>query len=600
MATQYIGARYVPKFFENSSGTSEWKPNTIYEPLTIVTRNGNSYTSKKIVEASVGAPENNPEYWVATGVYNAQFDELRQDIETVRDGYQEADSGLRSAFNSEIAAERTARQNADNDIADDIAAETSARNTAIEALQLALTQETTARTSADSSLQTQIDDLVAPSGAAPSAAEVTNARIGANGVTYTSLGEAIRTQVTNINSVLTQSLKFVPRDTNITTSNLLTEDGMYNVNTAWYTDLQTAFGSNYGCMITFGSPTNQHYQMLYFETGELYFRWIRADGSNAGSWHPVYSDANLSLDNVLMYKEPEARNVESTVLRQIGMYYINTDWYTDLPTIMGSNKVVTILSMGRATSQIRAQYATTETGEIYMRRITANGTVREWNRLYSETPTGYYVAFGDSRTYGVIGGASGQSEYRYPKYIAEGLHMAYGNYAVSGSGLFARESAGTAAALERIQSTDISNADLITIEYGVNDWQHPIGSPTDTGNDTWCGRLYRVIKYINETNPTATLIVIASANTLEGVQASSYGYGYTTSSGWSLGRLIDAEKAVCEKYHVPFISGYGSPITDFNITSVMGDTYHLSETGHKMRSNYLLNQVRTFYTPDIR
>lgn len=77
MATrQYIGARYVPKFYEGGA----WTANTAYEALTIVTRNGNSYTSKKPVPASVGAPENNPEYWVSTGIYNAQVQELSTQI----------------------------------------------------------------------------------------------------------------------------------------------------------------------------------------------------------------------------------------------------------------------------------------------------------------------------------------------------------------------------------------------------------------------------------------------------------------------------------------------------------------------------------------
>ena len=49
-------------------------------------------------------------------------------------------------------------------------------------------------------LDARIDQIVAPSGSAPSAAEVTDARIGANGVTYSSLGTAIRTQVTDLKS----------------------------------------------------------------------------------------------------------------------------------------------------------------------------------------------------------------------------------------------------------------------------------------------------------------------------------------------------------------------------------------------------------------
>lgn len=82
MATrQYIGARYVPKFYENSDGTAAWRSGVIYEPLTIVTYNGNSYTSKKVVPATIGDPSSNPAYWVATGVFNEQLESIRQELE---------------------------------------------------------------------------------------------------------------------------------------------------------------------------------------------------------------------------------------------------------------------------------------------------------------------------------------------------------------------------------------------------------------------------------------------------------------------------------------------------------------------------------------
>lgn len=81
MVRQYIGARYVPKFYENSDGTPEWRSGVIYEPLTIVTYNGNSYTSKKNVPAEVGNPSSNPSYWAATGLYNSQVEQLREEVE---------------------------------------------------------------------------------------------------------------------------------------------------------------------------------------------------------------------------------------------------------------------------------------------------------------------------------------------------------------------------------------------------------------------------------------------------------------------------------------------------------------------------------------
>jgi hypothetical protein len=63
-----------------------------------------------------------------------------------------------------------------------------------------INSEASTRASADSNLQSQINQIVAPSGEAPSAAEVQNARIGADNVTYPTLGDAIRGQVTNLKS----------------------------------------------------------------------------------------------------------------------------------------------------------------------------------------------------------------------------------------------------------------------------------------------------------------------------------------------------------------------------------------------------------------
>lgn len=59
--------------------------------------------------------------------------------------------------------------------------------------------EKAGREAADANLQTQIDEIIAPSGEAPSAAEVQNARIGANSFTYPTLGDAIRAQIDNSN-----------------------------------------------------------------------------------------------------------------------------------------------------------------------------------------------------------------------------------------------------------------------------------------------------------------------------------------------------------------------------------------------------------------
>lgn len=74
----YVGARYVPKFAD----PIEWNQNTLYEPLTIVTYQGNSYTSKTFVP--IGTDINNEIYWARTGNYNAQVEQISQQYLTLQ------------------------------------------------------------------------------------------------------------------------------------------------------------------------------------------------------------------------------------------------------------------------------------------------------------------------------------------------------------------------------------------------------------------------------------------------------------------------------------------------------------------------------------
>ena len=187
--TQYIGARYVPKFYQNSYGNSDWIGGISYEPLTIVTRNGNSFTSKIPVPAGVGAPENNPDYWVNTGNYNSQYGNIERQISNVVTGYTNADNAIKAEFNGKIENEQNSRVNADD-----------ALNSRIDGFDSLVEIEKNARIASDNSLQTQIDEIISPTGEAPNPAEIVNARIGIDDTVYDTLGEAIRTQVGSINA----------------------------------------------------------------------------------------------------------------------------------------------------------------------------------------------------------------------------------------------------------------------------------------------------------------------------------------------------------------------------------------------------------------
>lgn len=74
--TQYIGARYVPLLAD----PMEWSNDRAYEPLTIVLHQGNSYTSRQAVP--IGIDITDETYWAATGNYNAQVEQYRQEVKS--------------------------------------------------------------------------------------------------------------------------------------------------------------------------------------------------------------------------------------------------------------------------------------------------------------------------------------------------------------------------------------------------------------------------------------------------------------------------------------------------------------------------------------
>lgn len=75
---QFIGKRYVPVFAD----PTEWDSSRKYEALTIVTHNGDSYTSAQDVPAGIAIT--NERYWKHTGSYNAQVEQYRKEVASLR------------------------------------------------------------------------------------------------------------------------------------------------------------------------------------------------------------------------------------------------------------------------------------------------------------------------------------------------------------------------------------------------------------------------------------------------------------------------------------------------------------------------------------
>lgn len=86
--TQYIGSRYVPLL----AIPVEWSDQNTYEPLTIVTHEGNSYTSRQAVPKDIDIL--NEDYWALTGNYNAQVEQYRRETQTIAQEIQVLENDL--------------------------------------------------------------------------------------------------------------------------------------------------------------------------------------------------------------------------------------------------------------------------------------------------------------------------------------------------------------------------------------------------------------------------------------------------------------------------------------------------------------------------
>lgn len=87
----YVGMRYVPLI------EGEWDSTKAYEPLTIVTYQGDSYTSKTFVPA--GIPVTNTTYWVLTGNYSAQIAAITEDVNQLKNEMGKVIQGYTTWYN---------------------------------------------------------------------------------------------------------------------------------------------------------------------------------------------------------------------------------------------------------------------------------------------------------------------------------------------------------------------------------------------------------------------------------------------------------------------------------------------------------------------
>lgn len=224
-----------------------------------------------------------------------------------------------------------------------------------------------------------------------------------------------------------------------------------------------------------------------------------------------------------------------------------------------------------------------------------------WSFGYTEPPTMTYekvALVGDSITSGV--GASDKSQ-RYSTLLASKLGAQEVNLGVSGTVLCT--GGHRTANIGKLTADNLSDADLVLVKMGINDWDQAKASDDayyydmgtkgtdDTSTlygamDAWCKKIeeLRATERYSKTEFYFITPVITSWNSSVGVR--TYDQSKTNIHGFTLRDLCEVIIDVCSDYDIPVLdmnqeSGIYYHSEEYNTVSLyFGDGVHPNDAGH--------------------
>ena len=245
-----------------------------------------------------------------------------------------------------------------------------------------------------------------------------------------------------------------------------------------------------------------------------------------------------------------------------------------------------------------------------------NANINIYTKLYYDSmkPNSHsinWIAFGDSITEGYYSYMNGETptsaldkNKAWIKFVSLYNNWNLTNAGWGGTGYLHVRQAHPAdkPAYEQVLDYDLTNYNLITLAYGINDWKgnRPIGSYTDDISETIttvCGAMKKTIENVMNANPKCKIIVVLPFNAWGysfnyGNKSTNYGLGYAFSNSGTLESFTQKLIEVCNYYGIEYIDEtHYSCINRENLPELLIDGVHPSEDCHLLIAQEMASKI---------
>lgn len=471
----------------------------------------------------------------------------------------------------------------------------------------------------DTGLNKRIDNIIA-GGDAPSAAEVTDARLGAGGTVYPSLGDAIRAQVSSLMDSIDDCLPILAKDTGPGT-----------------TETDIAFVNDDKSIASTQTGDHKAGDLINYP-GEAVSDFI--DLTDIVGIYRYGTTVKFSLTPYAFYNEFReyiaGSYVGDTVDYEIEPYngkqvtwldlsnapanakYVRVEWQKSRPyTYVIVRKDITFsvpnIAIGNAEVLKFARKKIVNFGDSLFGNFRDQNTTtdKSISKMIADA-TGamvYNAGFGGCRMAVHSTPWRAFSMYALADSIASGDWSVQEAALVSGAGTLPDYFADTVAMLKTI---DFSTVDYITIGYGVNDYTGNvfINSTDATFANEWDyfkGALEYSLKTILRAHPNIRIAVISPCWMWFPALDDSFDYDSddpqsANTRGYTLPDYVGACKTVCESCHVAYIDTYYtlgfnpySYTAYFYTGDPIADGTHPNQAGRQLRADRIVGQLNSLY-----